>query len=508
MKLNLANRLVFGFVAALLVLGANAWVAHNSVQNLIGSASWVSHTYEVLREVETDVSLAKDVETGARGYVITADRKFLEPYSKARDKVKNKLEPLYSMTSNNPAQQKRVLELSDLVDRKLQASQRQIALVDAGRREDAGRLVSSGEGKAAMDAVRAKANEMRAEEERLLKERMVGLKQASRNANITIWLAMGLSLLLLSLVYSGLAHAHIQGEQLAAALREVKRMEAMRESLNAMLVHDLRTPLTTMLGPLELLQGEKFGQLEETQREIVNMSLFSSRRLLGLVNELLDVAKMEAGELKVRHDSLRPQVVVDESIKHIALAEFDGAARIEREIPEKLPLLQADQELLTRVLINLLGNAVKFTPSGGKITLGLRECTPLEVLPPRLQPATGQRAATHSQRNGTGTPAEEDKLQARSLLFCVRDTGEGVPVEDQDRIFDKFGQVDSRQSGRKMSTGLGLTFCKLAVEAHGGFIWVESEPGKGSTFYFTIPLRSVATDKEEAEKSTAAAALT
>ena len=492
MKAKLATKLLLGFAAALIGLGINTYVAHNSVQQLISNEAWVTHTYEVLREIETDVSLAKDVETGTRGYVITANRNFLEPYSKAKDKVKNKLEPLYSMVRDNPPQQKRVLELAELIDAKLRSANRRIDLVNRGKKAEAQKLVASGDGKAAMDAVRAKAAEMRAVEESLLKARERQARIAGRNTNATILLAMGFSLLLLTLVYSGLTRAKAQGEKLEVALEKQKHLEEMRDSLNAMLVHDLRTPLTTMLVPLEMLNNEDLGELEETQKEIVGMSLVSSRRLLGLVNELLDVSKMEAGELKVRHESLDPHVVIGDSVKNIALAEYDGAAHIEQQTPADLPLLQADQELLTRVLINLLGNAVKFTPRGGTISLGARQCQPLEEMPERVKAKISKK--------------QREILTAPALLFSVSDTGEGVPAADLDRIFDKFGQVESRKEGRKMSSGLGLTFCKLAVEAHGGAIWVESDPGHGSTFSFTIPLR-LQMDEAEVERSAAQSAV-
>ena len=492
MKAKLATRLLLGFAAALLGLGINAYVAHQSVRNLTESEAWVTHTYEVLREIETDVSLAKDVETGTRGYIITADRVFLEPYDKAKTKVQNKLEPLYSMVRDNPPQQKRVAELAELVNAKLRSSNRQITLVNGGKKAEAERLVATGEGKAAMDAVRAKAAEMRAVEEDLLKERTAQSKIANRNANATILLAMGFSLLLLTLVYAGLTRAKAQGEALEIALEKQQQLEEMRDSLNAMLVHDLRTPLTTMLVPLEMLNNEDLGELEESQKEIVGMSLVSSRRLLGLVNELLDVSKMEAGELKVRHDSLDPHLVIEDSIKNIALAEYDGAAHIEKQVPAELPLLQADQELLTRVLINLLGNAVKFTPRGGTITVGAQPCQPLEAMPPRVHATLDKKHL--------------ETLRAPALMFTVQDTGEGIPAADLDKIFDKFGQVESRKAGRKMSSGLGLTFCKLAIEAHGGAIWVESEPGQGSTFSFTVPLRSQM-DEAELERSAAQAAV-
>ena len=492
MRFKLAIRLVLGFGAALLLLGLNAYIANRALNNLIGTNRWVTHTYEVLREIETDVSLAKDVETGTRGYIITSNRSFLEPYSKAKTKVQNKLEPLYSMVRDNPPQQKRVLELSDLVDAKLRSAKRQIDLVARGKRTEAVALVATGEGELAMDAVRAKAAEMRAEEERLLGARTAVSARAARNAKWTLGLALLSTLLLLSLVYSGLTRAKAQSEQLEIALAKQKQLEEMRDNLNAMLVHDLRTPLTTMLVPLEMLNNEDLGALEATQREVVGMSLVSSRRLLGLVNELLDVSKMEAGELKVRHESLDPHVVIDAAIQNISLAQYDGAAHIESDAPAALPLLQADQELLTRVLINLLGNAVKFTPSGGTITLSARPCQPLEIVPQRVQSALA--------------PSLKSSLSAPALVFSVTDTGEGIPAGDVERIFDKFGQVESRKAGRAMSSGLGLTFCKLAIEAHGGAIWVQSEPGRGSTFSFTVPLRSQV-DEAELERSAAQAAV-
>jgi signal transduction histidine kinase len=493
MKSNWWSHLGVRFGIAFILLGANAWVAYQAADNLIDAEHSVAHTAEILREVESDISLAKDIETATRGYVITANPEFLEPYYGAQRKVKDKLEPLLTMTRDNPTQQKRVTELSELINRKLELAREQIDLVNSGRKAEAAQIVARGGDKAIMDAVRAKAGEMRAAEEQLLATRQASLKQAGTRAKWTIWLAMGFGLVLMSVIFSSMVSARLQSVELSKALHDLKRLEAMRDGLNAMLVHDLRTPLTTILAPLEMLQLGQFGQLQETQREIIGMSLSSSRRLLGLINELLDVSKMEAGEMKLRRESLRPQVVIDEALKHIALAKYGGTARIDLEVPEDLPLLQADQELLTRILINLLGNATKFTPSSGTISLGLSECVPLEVLPSRLK-STFEQSST-------------DHLSVQSLLFCVGDSGEGIPAEELDRIFEKFGQVESREAGRNMSTGLGLTFCKLAVEAHGGVIWAESEFGHGSTFYFTIPLRAVAPSEEDQKKGEAAVAL-
>jgi signal transduction histidine kinase len=165
---------------------------------------------------------------------------------------------------------------------------------------------------------------------------------------------------------------------------------------------------------------------------------------------------------------------VERAVAQVAALDMGSRAPVVREFAPDLPLVKADQELLTRVVINLVGNALKFTPRDGQVTVGAKVITPLREGP--------RDALLLTQQHPLGDP---DPV----MLFSVSDTGEGIPQADLGRVFDKFGQVESRKAGRKMSTGLGLTFCKLAVEAHGGRIWVESELGKGSTFYFTVPLR-------------------
>jgi signal transduction histidine kinase len=161
---------------------------------------------------------------------------------------------------------------------------------------------------------------------------------------------------------------------------------------------------------------------------------------------------MEGGELHLEYKDLTAGDMVERAVQQVtSLATYKDVTLTQEIEPGMLPL-QADEDKLLRTLVNLLGNAVKFTPAGGTITV-------------------------------CAEPTNDDG----QIVFAISDTGEGIPREDLGRIFEKFGQVDSRKSGRKMSTGLGLTFCKMAVEAHGGRIWVESELGRGSTFRFSIP---------------------
>lgn len=243
------------------------------------------------------------------------------------------------------------------------------------------------------------------------------------------------------------ASAHLR---LRKAYDDLRRLEELRDSLTHMIVHDLRQPLQALIGGLETLP--LLGELNDEQREFVEISADGGETLLGMINDLLDISKMESGTLELERTLLDPCPVVERAaaqVRQLALAK-NLHVRVDATSSGEVTL--ADPDKLRRVVVNLLGNAIKFTPPGGTITVS-------------VQP-----------RDPGGT-----------CRISVADTGEGIPREAFERIFEKFGQVESRKAGRKMSTGLGLTFCKMVVEAHGGRIWVESEPGRGSVFSFTLP---------------------
>ena len=243
-------------------------------------------------------------------------------------------------------------------------------------------------------------------------------------------------------------------QQLQANYQKLRELEELRDSLTHMVVHDLRTPLTSIISGLQTL--EAISEMDELQSEVLGMALGGGETLLRMINDLLDISKMEAGELKLEYARVDARRVAQTSLHQVSSLAQHRNLKLVECISADLPPLFADEDKLTRTLTNLLGNAIKFTPSGGTVRL-------LAEVPP-------------------------DGENATNLRFAVADTGEGIPSDAFLRIFEKFGQVDARLAGRKNSTGLGLTFCKMAVEAHGGRIWVESELGKGSTFQFVIPL--------------------
>ncbi|HEU4886838.1 MAG TPA: hybrid sensor histidine kinase/response regulator, partial [Thermoanaerobaculia bacterium] len=234
-------------------------------------------------------------------------------------------------------------------------------------------------------------------------------------------------------------------EQLQENYQRLQEVEKLRDDMRNMIVHDLRTPLTALIVGIEMLG--QFGALNETQSEMMGIAINGGKTLLGMINDLLDVEKMESGTMQLRYSELTADRLVAGAIAQVALLAEIGQTTVATEVAGGLPAFPGDENQLSRTLVNLIANAIKFTPSG---------------------------TVTVSASNG-----------GESIRFAIRDSGPGIPSEAFERIFEKFGQVDSQN---RVGTGLGLAFCKLAVEAHGGHIQVESTLDVGSTFSFTIPL--------------------
>ncbi len=483
MRWSRKSKLLTGFCSVLLLLAINATVSYYNTQHLLNHNQSVTHSYQVLSELESIVSMVKDVEIGTRGFVITGDNAYLEPYYAGVKRTEGHLQPLNALVNDNTAQKSRVAVLEVHIRFKLANSKKVIELRRKSGLEAAAKFVADGQGEREMDEIRTTVSNMKAEENRLLDTRSAQTADKARVMLLTLVLGGISSVILLSVVFYALARAQVQKDELSLTFRELERQVGLRENLTEMLVHDLRTPLTTLLGPLELLQDDSFGKLDDLQKEMVTMSTQSGYRLLELINELLDIAKMEAGEMQVRREPIQIPNMIDSAIKQVKGVNQSDSATISIEIQPELPTFNADEPLVSRVLVNLLGNAMKFTPARGMVTVGVRlvNSEDREMGDWQIHSQSEQLAESSSVI---------DKIVKHYILFFVKDTGEGIPIAEQQRIFQRFGQVDTSEANKKLSTGLGLTFCKLAVAAHGGHIWVSSEPGKGSTFFFALPINA------------------
>lgn len=244
--------------------------------------------------------------------------------------------------------------------------------------------------------------------------------------------------------------------QLQENFGRLQSLEKMRDDLTHMIVHDLRTPLSSLLAGLQTMPMVQ--PLHGAQQECFEIAMRGGHTLLGMINDLLDISKMEAGQMELSLSAFPIPALLDDACEQVAASARLNHLVLRQEVEPDLPFLRGDEDKLRRTLVNLIGNAIKFTPHGGTVTVGARALV---------------NEGASADQNGT--------------LFWVRDTGEGIPAEDFARIFDKFAQVEERRAGRSMSTGLGLALCKMVVEAHGGQIRVESEIGQGSTFSFIVP---------------------
>jgi signal transduction histidine kinase len=241
-----------------------------------------------------------------------------------------------------------------------------------------------------------------------------------------------------------------QRRELQASYEKLRESERLRDSLVHMIVHDLRSPLTAISAYLELFgqaAKEKLGA--ETQEDVAN-AFHATRSMIRMINGILDVSKMEAQMMKLDLRECDLVQVVGNSLDD--LESLVGARRLAFERPAAPAGVLADHEIVSRIVQNLLANALRFTPADGEVRVGV-------------------------------------VVEAEHVRVFVADTGPGIPPDFHESIFDKFVQVDGSALPRNRSTGLGLAFCKMAVEAHGGRIGVDSELGKGSNFWFTLPYR-------------------
>ena len=246
--------------------------------------------------------------------------------------------------------------------------------------------------------------------------------------------------------------------QNARLFREIEEKSQQIEAANrhkseflANMSHELRTPLNAIIGFSEVLQERLFGELNDKQAEYTDDILTSGRHLLSLINEILDLSKVEAGRMELELATFDLPLAIDNARTFVRERATRHGITLDVKVDDRLGDITGDERKIKQILLNLLSNAVKFTPEGGRIGINAR------------------------QTNGT-------------VEISVTDTGIGIAPEDQPKIFEEFRQVGSDYAHKVEGTGLGLTLAKKFVELHGGKIWVESEAGKGSKFTFTLPI--------------------
>ena len=247
------------------------------------------------------------------------------------------------------------------------------------------------------------------------------------------------------------AGLNAMNQRLGRLYRELEAISQHKSEFLANMSHELRTPLNAVIGFSEVLEDRLFGELNEKQMEYVHDIHASGHHLLSLINDVLDLSKIEAGKVELDRSLFDLPSTIEGTTTLVRERAVRRGLEISASIDRQLGGIEADERKVRQVLLNLLSNAVKFTASGGRIEVGA-------------------------------------KRVGKEVHIWVSDTGVGIAPEDQEAVFEEFTQVGRGYAGKREGTGLGLTLARKFVELHGGRIWLESVPGEGSTFIFSLPM--------------------
>jgi signal transduction histidine kinase/DNA-binding response OmpR family regulator len=499
-----------GLVALAFPLGALAVavVLFRAVQKETEeAASWVEHTLRAKERIQDVQALMVDAETGVRGFLLAGSEEFLEPYTRAESSFNGAFERLEAILRDNPAQIERLAGLRAMAGQRLEALR---TLVKEGRSRSQPDLVLLWKSNGRMTQFREQVAAMLAEEDRLFAERtaardrldrslrrvvagagLVGLlggilasvffsssllrrlarvkENASRLARREALLpgspardevgeldaAVARAASLLDERDGALRRAHDElataNRDLAGKTEEAFRASQMKSEFLANMSHELRTPLNAIIGFAELMHDGKVGAVSPEHKEFLGDILTSARHLLELINGVLDLAKVEAGKMEFFPVEVDPRKVLFELVGILRALAARKRIEIVTEVAPDLGKVVADPGKLKQVLYNYLSNALKFTPVGGRVTVRV-----------------GQEG--------------EDRFRVE-----VEDTGPGVPVEEMERLFVPFQQLDVGVRKREAGTGLGLALTRRIVEAQGGVVGLRPGSPGGAIFFAILP---------------------
>lgn len=452
MKRTVEKTVLTGFVIVLILFGVVGVVSQRTIAGLVEDTQWVTHTHMVLELLQRVSFAVTQMEASVRGYAITGDPSFEAQYQAEKSEMQPLLDDLRAQTSDNPIELRNVADLKSLIEERFVTLDEGIQARHSGgldavlalRKNTQGRLISS--------QIGILVSQMRTQEQRLLAERNERATDSRHRAFLVVMTAVFLAMLAV------LASVFLIFRDLTRR-REVERMKSEFVSVVS---HELRTPLTSIHGSLGLLASGLVDAATSKGKRMLEIAVNNTDRLIRLLNDILDVEKLDSGAAEMR----RRMCDAGELIHNAVDVMRPMAQKHEITIESKAvnTEISADPDRIVQCLTNLLSNAIKFSDPGGKVSI---------------------RAAHYGN----------------DLRFEVSDNGRGIPRNKQTTIFERFHQVDASDSRRKGGTGLGLAISRSIVQQHGGKIWVESEPDKGSTFYFTVPLPGAATNEADGRQA-------
>jgi signal transduction histidine kinase len=421
------------------------FVCYQSLLRIDTDEFWVIHSYQVSANIDVLISDLENMETAQRGYVITGQENFLDPYNAALPDVNKTFQTLQGLVTDNPVQEQSLSAMKPLIDAKIADLQNSILLRTSAGFNAAQADVSTDKGKQIMDSIRAIVASMRTEESGLLKTRTDDLTQINSTAeSIIIW--GSIIGLLFYLLVNYIINRFVIGEivrkpLLDDALKANKEMEAFSYSVS----HDLRAPLRAIDGFTQILVEDYGGKLDDEGNRIAGIIRASAVQMGKLIDDLLSFSRL--GRAEVKKSAIAMGALADGVYKALkALAP-------ERDIEfvmDAVPDINGDVDMIRQVWTNLFSNAIKFTSK--------KEKAKIEV----------------------GSTSD-----GNNVTYFVKDNGAGFDMKYIGKLFGVFQRLHSVEDFE--GTGVGLANVKRIIERHGGKVWAEGKVGEGATFYFVLP---------------------
>ena len=433
----------------LLIIGS---ASYRSISELVKSSDEVSRGRDFIAALAVVSSDMKDAETGQRGYIITGDDRYLQPYREARNSISGDMAGLENL-ADSPNQQQSFHMLEAAISAKLAELTRTVELRQSQGFNAASAEVDTHLGRNLMDQIRKSVATMRVEEQASLKQKQDVVRADAQRSVLIILVGLVFAFTVIPfsnvIIQQEVARRERLEEALLHAKNDAERANHFKDEFLSTMSHELRTPLNAVLGFSDLLKEERYGPLNQRQRRYVDHIHTGGDHLLKLINDILDLSKIEAGRMDIVLEDTNVAGIFNEVAG--SLRPLAEARRQELEaLAEPGFAVRADPTRFKQVLTNLVANAIKFTPDGGRITLAA------------------------------------EKARDR-LTISVRDTGPGISTSDHKKIFEGFYR--SRENGRAIEgSGLGLAITQRLVALHHSKLELQSEPGSGSRFYFTLPL--------------------